>query len=93
TPVVLSSHIAKTVRAVVSLPPGHGAEVVAAPDATGEWGSVTRRIRTAGNRLHVDIEATLDADRVPPERYGALLEFARAVDAASRVAVTVRPAR
>jgi hypothetical protein len=90
TPAVVSSHIGKRVRAVVTLPAGHVAEVVGAPDATGEWGSVTRRIDADGDRLLVDIEAALDAGRVAPERYPALLEFARAVDLASHVVLTVR---
>lgn len=91
TPVVLSSRIAKTVHAVIALPAGHAAEVSSAPNAAGEWGSVTRRIAIENGRLVADIEAALDAGRVPPEHYARLLDFARAADLASRVVLIVRP--
>jgi tetratricopeptide (TPR) repeat protein len=91
-PVVLASRIGKRLEARVTLPDGYAAEIAPAPDAFAQWGSITRRVRFDGKHLLVGIDAALEAGRVPPGRYPALLEFARAADLASAISLTATSA-
>jgi hypothetical protein len=81
TPAVLASHIEKSVRATISLPPGHSARV-REPGGSVEarWGEARAEVRVAGGAVHAEYSARLDADRVAPNDYVEFLEFARELD-------------